>query len=306
MKSVFHAGERAVQERAGVAEMASRVGNSIHTLLPPVAQEFLQHQRMVIIASRDAEEQIWASLLTGKPGFVHPIDEQTVFIEAEPLPGDPLRYILETNHQAGTDADTGMLAIELATRKRMRVNGKSEYFPGKGFALYVQQAYSNCPKYIQVRKVVPEVTPTTAPVVQQGKQLSVAQQLWVTEADTFFIASFHPEGGADASHRGGNPGFVHVLNANTLRFPDYSGNNMFNTLGNLAANPRAGLLFVDFEHGGTLQLTGEAEILWDAEAAAQFSGAQRVVEYKITSVIQTDHAVPWRWQLEQVSPFNPR
>jgi predicted pyridoxine 5'-phosphate oxidase superfamily flavin-nucleotide-binding protein len=75
------------------------------------------------------------------------------------------------------------------------------------------------------------------------------QQRLIREADTFFIASSHRDGGADASHRGGNPGFVHVLNETKLIWPDYSGNGMFQTLGNLAIDPRAGLLFMDFESG---------------------------------------------------------
>ena len=68
----------------------------------------------------------------------------------------------------------------------------------------------------------------------------------------------------------------------TLQFPDYAGNNMFNTLGNLAIDPHAGLLFVDFELGDTLQITGEARVLWDDESRAAFAGAERVVEMRVT------------------------
>ena len=119
------------------------------------------------------------------------------------------------------------------------------------------------------------------------------------------MASAHSEGGADASHRGGNPGFVRFLGENALEFLDYSGNTMFNTLGNIAANPSAGPLFLDFEGGGTVQLTGKAQIIWDARRAARFAGAERVVEYRGREVIETRGAVPLRWRFEGYSPFNP-
>jgi predicted pyridoxine 5'-phosphate oxidase superfamily flavin-nucleotide-binding protein len=109
------------------------------------------------------------------------------------------------------------------------------------------------------------------------------------------IATAHPAQGADAFHRGGIPGFIQVLNAQTLRFPDYSGNNMFQTLGNLAVNANAGLLFVDFEQGHTLQLTGTATILWDANQCAAFPGARRVIQFSVDQVQETHNATPLRW-----------
>jgi predicted pyridoxine 5'-phosphate oxidase superfamily flavin-nucleotide-binding protein len=131
------------------------------------------------------------------------------------------------------------------------------------------------------------------------------QRRLILNADTFFIASAYPEGGADASHRGGNPGFVWFLNGNTLEFPDYSGNTMFNTLGNIAVNPSAGLLFLDFEGGGTLQLTGEARIVWDVGRAAGFAGAERVVEFRVQEAVEIQSSIPLRWQFQGYSPFNP-
>lgn len=125
-------------------------------------------------------------------------------------------------------------------------------------------------------------------------------------ADTFFIASFHPETGADASHRGGHPGFIRVVNAGKILFPDYSGNNMFNTLGNITANPNAGLLFIDFENGSTLQVNGQASVIWDQDRVEEFAGAERLVEFKIRQVIEIANAVPLRWKFSGYSPFNPR
>ncbi len=303
MRSVFHAGELAAQRRAGVAEMARRVGNGIHPQMPDAAQEFLVRQPFVIIGGTDAEGAVWCGILAGEPGFALTLDSRTVAVAALPIPGDPLRPLL-TDAQT-TETEIGLLAIEPHTRRRMRVNGVAE--PKEdGFLIHVRQAYANCPKYIQARQI--EAVPSfasEAPAVHSGAALAPAQQAQIERADTFFIASAITGSGADASHRGGNPGFVRVLDAQTFIFPDYSGNTMFNTLGNLLTNPRAGLLFADWDTGATLQLTGEAEILWDAASAAELPGAERVVRFRIAAAVEIENAIPLRGRFESYSPFNP-
>lgn len=125
--------------------------------------------------------------------------------------------------------------------------------------------------------------------------MSESQKIWIIQANTFFIATFHPENGADSSHRGGDSGFIKVIDANKLLFPDYVGNNLFQTFGNLAINPNAGLLFINFAAGDTLQLTGKAEIIWHSEQLAEFADAQRLVTFEIEEIIETSFAFPWRW-----------
>ncbi len=91
-----------------------------------------------------------------------------------------------------------------------------------------------------------------------------------------------------------------------LIWPDYVGNMMFNTLGNIAANPQVGLLFLDFDTGSTLQLTGEANIIWDAAKIAKYRGAERLLSFRIDQVLEIDDQLPLRWEFESYSPFNPR
>lgn len=131
------------------------------------------------------------------------------------------------------------------------------------------------------------------PTTTTTKHLLAEQAQWVSTADTFFIASVHPEGGADASHRGGDKGFVHVESATQFVWPDYAGNMMFNTLGNIAANPRAGLLFLDFTGHRTLQLTGQADIVWDKAHIARYVGAERLVVFNVEVVLETRHVWPF-------------
>ncbi len=279
MSAKFHAGELAVQARVGVEYMASKVGNGIHPQIPPIAQDFLRQQQMAVAATVAENGQVWASLLSGKPGFMRAVDAQTVLIERQPTVGDPLLENLRTNPAFG------LIVIDLATRRRMRLNGTAEIGDADRIYMHTQQVYSNCPKYIQARESVVEgIKSGEAGAIRQGEELTAAQQQWIEQADTFFIATAHPEGGADASHRGGNPGFVRVLNEKELIFPDYAGNRMFQTLGNLAENPAAGLLFMDFEQGNTLQLSGKAQVLWDGDYTRDFAGAERVIKFQIETI----------------------
>ena len=188
----------------------------------------------------------------------------------------------------------------------MKLKGKAELAEKNIICVHAERVYALCPKYIQAREVISRIDDSdNKHDKQHTTELNEKQRNWVEQADTFFIASFHPETGADASHRGGHPGFVRVVNAAKIVFPDYSGNKMFNTLGNITANPNAGLLFIDFENGSTLQVTGQARIIWDQDRVGGFTGAERLVEFEIGQVIEIANAVPLRWKFLGYSPFNP-
>jgi hypothetical protein len=262
-----------------VSEDAARVGRAIAAGLPPSNQQFLSEQRMAVAASLDDSGRVWASLLTGPPGFLRRVDDELLLIGGRLAPADPLVRNLALR------PELGMLVIDLARRRRLRVNGRGIQDVGRIF-LAVEQAYGNCPKYIQPRRV--ERVHGTALSHAQSTALDASQQAWIAGADCFFIASHHPQGGADASHRGGRPGFVTVLGPRSLSFPDYPGNNMFNTLGNIEAQPRAGLLFLDFETGGTLQLTGRASLDREYEPrASDPRGRRAVVSFELDLALET-------------------
>ena len=304
-KTRFHAGEIEVQTKAGVQDVARQVGRIIKTEIPEEAAEFLQDQPMLVVGSQDSEGQMWASLLTGLPGFVQTTSDTTLQIYPDAFDNDPLF----TNLSGKEAKPVGLMAIELETRTRIRLNGQAKLNPaGNGASsieVTVEEYFGNCPKYIQSREFTNLTAPTDHKVVKYSTELTPAQAEWVSLTDTFFIATAHPEGGVDVSHRGGLPGFVHIENSQRLAFPDYSGNRMFQTLGNLASNPQAGLLLVNFTNGDILQLTGQATINWDKTRISQFPGAERVVEFEIAQVVQQTGAVPLRWKLLEYSRFNP-
>jgi uncharacterized protein len=265
MSGAYHEGEIAVQERAGVRETARKVGGIIGNAMPPVAAAFIEEQRFAVAGFADGEGRVWASLLVGEPGFLHSDTESTLTVERLPPASDPLTARLQ---EVEDGLPLGLLVIYLRDRKRMRANGTA-YPRANGFDLHLSEVYSNCPKYIQSREISTEDRiEGTAVIVSRGTVLTDEQRAFVSQADTLFIATRHPQRGVDASHRGGMPGFVRILDERTLVFPDYAGNRMFNTLGNLQVEPAAGLLFVDWATGATLQLTGDAQTLWAEEVTA--------------------------------------
>ncbi|HXJ33325.1 MAG TPA: pyridoxamine 5'-phosphate oxidase family protein [Candidatus Eisenbacteria bacterium] len=300
MTKRFHPGEIAVQERVGVRYGAEKVGRGIDDEVPPAAAHFLAQRYSLYVGSLDAAARPWASQLVGPPGFVTTVDPRTVRIDAAPAPGDPLGENLRAN------AQVGLLAIDLVTRRRYRVNGTATIAPGGSIEVAVVQALGNCPKYIQVREPVGvSEAQSDASRVTRTATLSAAQRTRIERADTFFLATASPDAGTDVSHRGGRPGFVRTIDERTLLWPDYQGNMMFMSLGNIEAYPHAGALFVDFENGDVLQMTGTATIDWDPERARTFPCAQRVIELRVDDVIDAPGASPLRWRLVEPSPANP-
>lgn len=293
---MFHPGEDALQRRAGLTRTAwgsAGVGPSI----PPVAAEFLTRQRLVVITATDDTGAPWVSPLTGPAGFTRARDQHTVVVDRLPGPGDPLAG------RFATDRDIGMIAIEPARRRRMRVNGRAHQ-EGDRLVIEADQVYSNCPKYIQARTPKGE-SPTVRGAASVSRELSAAQRRWIGAADTFFIGTYVPGLGADASHRGGNPGFVTPTGEQRLSWPEYVGNAMFMTLGNLALEPRCGLLFVDWDEGRTLHLTGRAVIDDDPARAAAVPGAERLVDFRADRVVEIPGGLPGSWAFGDYFRHNP-
>lgn len=295
----YHSGELEVQERVGVRRQADAMGETIFPLIPQAAGVFFSAQRLAVVGTAGSNGRVWASAMIGDPGFLSVSNEGTLQIVSPVHEDDPVWTNLRSNPRIGA------MVLDAAARRRIRVNGVAQLL-STGLSIDAEQVYSNCVKHIQRRVTAATDLNAVSRRSTRSAWLSQEQKNWINRSDTFFIASFHPETGADASHRGGMPGFVTALGSNDLKWPDYSGNNMFQTLGNLLVYPKAGLLFVDFEGGRTLQLTGEVEIVWDKKQALRFPGAKRVLKFHMDEAIATEGAFSQRWDLVEYSPMNPR
>lgn len=317
----FHAGEVAVQTRAGVREKAEIGGRrGIRRYLPEQHRLFFEQLPFIVLGGIDGQGQPWATLRIGEPGFVSTPDATTLRIAGHTLAGDPLADAW----RAG--ALLGGLGIELPTRRRNRVNGTVTAAEGHVLTVEVRQSFGNCAKYIQSRTPTrigtieaieaidsPMSTPTgavSAPLAPAltTKTLSAADRALIERSDTYFIATRGslqddaPSQGVDVSHRGGLPGFVRVQGEHTFVAPDYRGNQFFNTLGNLAVDARAGLLFVDFDRGDLLHVAAHAQILWQDPELESFPGAERLVRFEVDEVRRRPGALPFRWSEVEYAP----
>jgi len=298
VSDVYHEGEIAVQRQAGVRERAEQLSGMVDQTVPASndVRALVANQPHAVVTSVDREGAVWVSFLTDEPGFISIEDKRTVRIATELAPGDPL-----TNHLR-SEMPAGVLLVDPRSRNRLRLNGTVEPVE-EGFELTIEEAFPNCPKYIQQRSFerVADISNTTQ---KMSDGLRSSHREWIEATDTFFIGSYYPRTGADASHRGGDPGFVDV-DDDMIVYPDYPGNNMFCTLGNIETHSRVGLLFVDFADGRTLQVTGHADIVWDEGRVAQYDGAERLVEITVDQAVELPDGNPLRWSLEERSPFNP-
>ncbi|WP_223501595.1 pyridoxamine 5'-phosphate oxidase family protein [Pseudomonas sp. BF-R-24] len=297
-RSPWHAGEKQLQAHVGVAERMEAFGRKvIRSEMPDQHRTFYQQLPFMLYAAVDADGHPWASVLEGQPGFAHSPEPGLLQFRSLPAFGDPA--------QLSEGSAIGLLGIELHTRRRNRINGHVSAMTMDGFAVTVDQSFGNCPQYIQLRQFrsVPLTDPATR-AAQHFGELDDASKAMIAEADTFFVASYvdvDGERSVDVSHRGGQAGFVQV-EGNRLTIPDFAGNLHFNTLGNLLLNPRAGLLFIDFNTGDLLQLSGRTEIILDGPQVEAFQGAERLWTIDVEQVIRRPAALSLRWRFDGVSP----
>jgi predicted pyridoxine 5'-phosphate oxidase superfamily flavin-nucleotide-binding protein len=279
----FHAGELALQREAGVAERLARYPRLFLDYLPEQHRAFYPLLPFVVVGSGGPDGQPTASLLAGPPGFAWSPTPVTLRLDALPLTSDPLGTQLELG------APVGLLGIQPHTRRRNRLNGRVLMRDTAGVTVGVAQAFGNCPKYIHPRELVYSAR-ARGPAAFSAV-LGAELRARVAAADTFFIASAHPEAsaassarahGVDVSHRGGPPGFLHFTSDDSFSMPDYRGNNFFNTLGNLSLDDRAGLLFVDTVSGDLLQITARVEATAGAHPAAGPESTGRILRFHVT------------------------
>jgi len=292
--SPFHAGEIAVQERAGVREIAARIGGNIRAFMPDQHRQFFADLDLLFLGALDADGQPWATVLDGEPGFIAAPTRTRLTVGAQPAADDPTAAGIAAN------APVGLLGLMPENRRRNRLNGRVDAVGADGFAIAVTQSFGNCPQYIQTRSRIP-ADPAGRPAAEVADTVTGSHRAWIESADTFFIAS-RAEDSVDVSHRGGRPGFVKIEADGALVWPDYAGNNFFQTLGNFAVDPRAGLLFVDFERGDMLQVAGTAETVWDGGEVDTFKGAQRLVRFRPSRVVLRRAVLTHRFVLEEPSP----
>ncbi|WP_397452243.1 pyridoxamine 5'-phosphate oxidase family protein [Pseudomonas sp. NA-150] len=303
-RSPWHAGEKYCQEWVGVSESMEVFGRRVvRDHMPDQHRNFYRILPYVFMGTVDDQGFPWATLLEGPPGFAHSPDPKTLQFEALPGANDPAGAHLRNG------SPVGMLGIDLITRRRNRLNGHVTSISDSGLVISVDQAFGNCPQYIQLRQIerAPDGDHRLTPDAEFLDHLDAAATDMIRQADTFFVASYADiDGdpatrGVDVSHRGGNAGFVRV-DGDCLMIPDFAGNLHFNTLGNFLINPVAGLLFIDFPTGDVLQVSGRAEVIFDDPQIQAFQGAERLWRVQVEKVVRRPAALASHWQFQAFSP----
>ncbi|MBL4837517.1 MAG: pyridoxamine 5'-phosphate oxidase family protein [Kordiimonadaceae bacterium] len=304
----FHEGELALQQKFGVKD-------KVHAYAPRVIRPFMPDQHRAFYASLpqpfigsvDQDGKPWASVLFGPTGFISSPEPTMLSFSVLPDAADPLSAAIRSG------SEVGMVGVEVETRRRNRINGRVASVENGGFQITTTQVFGNCPQYIQKRERKQEAfAQRDATKADTSDRLSPADIAIMEAADTFYIASASANlgqderYGVDMSHRGGAPGFVKLLEDGSFLFPDFSGNNHYNTLGNIMVNPVAGLLFIDYDTGDILQVSGTAKIVWPDDCDYSYDEALRYVHITPTAVVRRAQALPYVWKRTELSPFLPQ
>lgn len=291
----YHAGELAVQELACVRRMAERMAGSSYSSLPVPAQNYLQASSFAAMTWLDSKGRPWITPLSGEHGFLQAMDQSTIAIDLQGSAAPLLR---------GQDFDgtpAALVVMDFGARLRVRVNGHASS-KGDDLVFYVDEVYGNCPKYIHRRHPLEGSSLSSEEELESLIAETVLEQSFLDEkaislaskADTFFIGTYASAGGADASHRGGEPGFVKA-DAKTVSWKDFPGNNMFNTFGNVHSNKDTALLFLDFETREGLALTGTIESFSVSENGRS---AKEDTVFEVKSAKHIPHALAQSWDDE--------
>ncbi len=293
----WHEGELYLQDTVGVRDKMAAVGQRVvRDHMPAQHRDFYAQLPFIVLGSVDPQGDAWATLLEGRPGFLHAPTPTRLDIDALPSAGDPAAAGIAAG------APVGLLGIEMHTRRRNRMNGVVATHAA-GLQVEVDQSFGNCPRYIQLRDFSFDRDPARHPVsaAHELPALDEAARTLIERADAFFVASYADRAQrrqVDVSHRGGKAGFVRVDAEGMLTIPDFDGNLFFSTLGNIHLNGKAGLVFVDFDSGELLQLSGEARLVLDSPDIAAFQGAERLWTFAPRRIVRRPSALALRWRMQ--------
>jgi len=300
----YHSGSITVQERTGERDLADANGRIIGAKISERAQPFLAKQSYCALGWVDRDGMLWGSFVEAGPGFASSAaDGEKLELDLSRVKNAP--HSIPALGSLPAARRVGLLFIDLETRRRLRVNGNVETLSSTSLTIDVSESFPNCPKYIQSRVMKPRASARRAPASESGDSMTREVAALIAAADTAFVSSMSPAGDIECSHRGGRPGFVQIRDS-ALHIPDYRGNSMFKSLGNLLLTPRAGLCFVDFDGGRQLQITGDVRVDLGTNRADEASCDVRPSwsliprQWKLAPLMSEVD-----WQFIAPSPFNP-
>lgn len=309
--AIYHPEEVRVRESPGTSEQAEFLAGIAHPSICASSRDFLAAQRWVVVASRSQDRRVWCSLFTSAPTFISIPDEHTMRINVLTMTEDPIFSRLSNSSSPTRNIE--LLAADFLNMRRVMVKGEMEISSG-ALTVHVREVASFCRKHVRPNdsersRVWAPTTdaPTVMPIRRHNIILDALQQAWIRTVNCFFIATYNAAGEAECWAPWWASPPCQVVDNRTLLLPCFSDNGMYNTIDNLTHDSRAGLLFLDYEHGTTLQVTGRGQVIHDPAWTARFDRACAVVEFTLdeTETIETENATSMRWDLLGYSSYNP-
>jgi len=301
--------------------------NPTSTMLTPQASFMLQRGSLLALGTLDSQDRPWTTLWGGSPGFSEPLGGGFVgtrtLVDSE---HDPVVQALVGDAKEGEmlqPKDGGKmlagLAIELMTRKRVKIGGKmvagtvrevevehegaTQTQSQIQLVTKIDESLGNCPKYLNQYELRPALVQPK--LESSGPTLSAEGNALIAKSDMFFLST-STSSDMDVNHRGGAPGFVRIISSTQIAYPEFSGNRLYQSLGNLQLNPKIGITFPDYVTGDVLYITGMTEILVGADAAALLPSSNLAVKIDIVEARFVRRGLPFRGVKKSPSPYNPR
>ena len=290
-------------------------------------EHILNKAPLLAIGTLDDQGRPWTSLWGGEAGFARSLGQSVIGLRtAVDGEHDLVLRLLTPAREETTDFTAlkgkplSALAIDLATRSRLKISGqlmagvvekagrgeKVEKAAEAQIVFAVEHSLGNCPKYLNIKQITPAVPSSKLSV--ETLPLSKKALDLIARADLFFVTS-HYHGTLGTNNRGGPPGFVRVLQndsaAVVLVYPEYSGNRLYQTLGNLRIHPQAGIIIPDFETGDALYFTCNTEIIVGKGALDLLPRSNMVVKLTLTDVRLVTSGLAFRGKYGTPSPYNP-
>jgi NAD(P)H-flavin reductase/predicted pyridoxine 5'-phosphate oxidase superfamily flavin-nucleotide-binding protein len=293
--------------------------------LSPGAGYMVSKAPLLALGTLDEEGRPWTTIFGGKDGFARPIAQSTIglrtLVDRE---YDPVIQVLlgraddEPVTMDGEGKMVGGLTIDLETRMRVKLHGrmlagalgaqnKGDSVAEAQLVIKIDKSLGNCPKYLNSKEIVP-ATPKPK-LISDSPKLPIQAVALLEKADMFFMSSFQRKVDMDTNHRGGPPGFVRMISNDesgaVLVYPEYSGNRLYESLGNLRTTPLAGITVPDFDTGDVLYFTGKTEVLIGAAASSVLPRSNLAVKVTITSSRFLETGLSFRGISGERSPYNP-
>ncbi|KAL5349861.1 hypothetical protein ACLOAV_004895 [Pseudogymnoascus australis] len=318
----FHEGETSLHRTLHIPER----DNPTQPFLSPFAASVLQRSPLIALGAVDDQGRPWTTLWGGEPAFARQVAPSIIAIKSNVARAhDPVIDILlgaATPGEVVQGGENGTLmsglAIDLDSRLRVKLSGRmvagALQEPEKDsdaaevqLVVKIETSLGNCPKYLNRKTIIPAIP--TPSLLSTSLPLPPAAVDLIHAADLFFLSSSHPVS-PSTNHRGGPPGFIRILtntaDAVTLVYPEYSGNNLYQTLGNYRLSPLASLLIPDFTTGNAIYLTGRVDILIGPAASAVLPHTSLAIKFTSTSHRFIGSSLPFRATPGELSPYNPR